>query len=55
MQGALARRAERLALRGQFAAAETTRVSLDGGHTYSPPPETSVEGGPSVLDAIPPL
>ncbi|PNW84553.1 hypothetical protein CHLRE_03g148450v5 [Chlamydomonas reinhardtii] len=54
-QGALARRAERLALRGQFAAAETTRVSLDGGHTYSPPPETSVEGGPSVLDAIPPL
>ncbi|KAG2440081.1 hypothetical protein HXX76_004195 [Chlamydomonas incerta] len=54
-QGALARRAERLALRGHFAAAETTRVSLDGGHTYSPPPETSVEGGPSVLDAIPPL
>ncbi|KAG2491478.1 hypothetical protein HYH03_010263 [Edaphochlamys debaryana] len=52
-QGALARRAERLALRGQFAAGEASRVSLDGGHTYSPPGELAETG--SVLDGIPPL
>ncbi|KXZ46786.1 hypothetical protein GPECTOR_40g520 [Gonium pectorale] len=54
-QGAVARRAERLALRGQFTAAECTRVSLDGGHTYSPPSEAAEGTGTSVLDAIPPL
>jgi hypothetical protein len=53
-QAAVARRAERLALRGLFAAGERSRVSLDGGRTYSPPPEPGDAGG-SVLEAMPPL
>ncbi|EFJ48871.1 hypothetical protein VOLCADRAFT_104598 [Volvox carteri f. nagariensis] len=59
-QGAVARRAERLALRGEFTAAEGTRLSLDGSHPYSPPPERAAgaaddSDGGGVLDAIPPL
>ncbi len=51
----MARRSERLALRGSFTAGETSRVSLDGGHTYSPPPELAEDGAANVLEAIPPL
>ncbi|GLC42537.1 hypothetical protein PLESTB_001111000 [Pleodorina starrii] len=64
-QGAVARRAERLALRGEFAASECTRISLDGSHAYSPPPEVeaavadgdglSSGRGSGCLDTIPPL